>query len=119
MIHDPTSNALATDASPDALRARYLAVFQLSWSIAGLIAPGLFALLLTLHPVLPWLVIAALILLASLTISWIEPHLPGRAVRMREQVPSGKETGATDCLGAEGNGLHVTPECALDDGAPK
>lgn len=69
VIHDPTSNALATDASPDALRARYLAVFQLSWSIAGLIAPGLFALLFTLQPILPWLVIATLILLASLTIS--------------------------------------------------
>jgi MFS family permease len=84
VIHDPPSNALAADASPGALRARYLAVFQLSWSIAGLIAPGLFALLFTLHPVLPWLVIAALILLASLTISWIEPHLPRRAVRMHE-----------------------------------
>ena len=104
VIHDPTSNALAADASPDALRARYLAVFQLSWSIAGLIAPGLFALLFTLHPILPWLVIAALILLASLTISWIEPHLPRRAVRIREHVPSDKETGAADRLGVEASG---------------
>ena len=81
LIHDPTSNALAADVGQESLRGRYLALFQLSWSIAGIIAPGLFALLFTLHPVLPWLVMAALILLASLTIYWIEPQLPGRAVR--------------------------------------
>jgi MFS family permease len=81
LIHDPTSNALAADIGQESLRGRYLALFQLSWSVAGLIAPGLFAVLFTLHPVLPWLVMAALILLASLTIHWIEPHLPRQAVR--------------------------------------
>ena len=81
LIHDPTSNALAAEVGQDGLRGRYLALFQLSWSVAGLIAPGLFALLFTLHPALPWLVMVALILLASLTIYWIEPHLPRRAVR--------------------------------------
>ena len=81
LIHDPTSNALAADVGQESLRGRYLALFQLSWSIAGIIAPSLFALLFTLHPVLPWLVMAALILLASLTVHWIEPHLPRQAVR--------------------------------------
>jgi MFS family permease len=84
LIHDPTSNALAAEAGPDPLRGRYLALFQLSWSIATILAPGLFTLLFTVHPVLPWLVMAGLMLLASLTISWIEPHLPRRAVRTRE-----------------------------------
>lgn len=81
LIHDPTSNALAADVGQESLRGRYLALFQLSWSIAGLIAPGLFVVLFTLRHVLPWLVMAALILLASLTIHWIEPHLPRQAVR--------------------------------------
>ncbi len=81
LIHDPTSNALAADVGQESLRGRYLALFQLSWSIAGIIAPSLFALLFTLHPVLPWLVMAALILLASLTVHWIEPHLPRQAER--------------------------------------
>jgi len=84
LIHDPTSNALAAEAGPDSLRGRYLALFQLSWSIATILAPGLFTLLFTVHPVLPWLVMAGLMLLASLTIYWIEPHLPRRAVRTRE-----------------------------------
>ncbi len=81
LIHDPTSNALAADIGQESLRGRYLALFQLSWSVAGLIAPGLFVVLFTLRPVLPWLVMATLILLASLTIHWIEPHLPRQAVR--------------------------------------
>jgi MFS family permease len=81
LIHDPTSNALATEVGQESLRGRYLALFQLSWSLAWIIAPGLFALLFTLHPVLPWLGMVALILLASLTIYWIEPRLPRRAVR--------------------------------------
>jgi MFS family permease len=83
LIHDPTSNALAAEAGPDALRGRYLAIFQLSWSIANILAPGLFTLLFTVHPAFPWLVMAALILFASMTILWIEPHLPQQAVRMR------------------------------------
>ena len=87
LIHDPTSNALAAEIGPDTLRGRYLALFQLSWSIASILAPGLFTLLFTVSPVLPWVVMAGLMLLASLTIYWIEPHLPKQAVRTRELVP--------------------------------
>src|SRR5207249_2108353 len=74
-------SGIAAEVGQETLRGRYLALFQLSWSVAGLLAPGLFALLFTLHPILPWLVMVALLLLASLTIYWIEPHLPRRAVR--------------------------------------
>jgi MFS family permease len=89
LIHDPTSNALAAETSPDALRGRYLAIFQLSWSLAAILAPGLFTLLFTLHPVLPWLVMAGLILCASLMIFRIEPHLPKSAVRMQTSTRTG------------------------------
>lgn len=83
LIHDPASNALASEAGPDALRGRYLAIFQLSWSSANILAPGLFTLLFTVHPVFPWLVMAGLILSASLMILCIEPNLPQQAVRMQ------------------------------------
>ena len=86
LIHDPTSNALVAETAPDALRGRYLAIFQLSWSLAAILAPGLFTLLFTVHPVLPWLVVAGLIVVASLTIFWIEPHLPRSAVRVRTTI---------------------------------
>jgi hypothetical protein len=36
----------------------------------------------------PWLVMAGLILFASMTILWIEPHLPQQAVRMRASAHS-------------------------------
>lgn len=81
LIHDPTSNALVAEIGPDALRGRYLAIFQLSWSIANILAPALFTLLFTIQPMLPWLVTAGLILCASLTILWLEPHLPQVAVQ--------------------------------------
>ena len=89
LIHDPTSNALAAETGPDALRGRYLAIFQLSWSLAAILDPGLYTLLFTVHPVFPWLVMAGLILCASLTIFWIEPHLLQSAVRMQASIHTG------------------------------
>ncbi len=81
LIHAPISNALAAAASPDALRGRYLAAFQLSWSVAIVIAPSLFTLLYSVQPVLPWLVVAGLAIAASGGIYRLEPHLPREAVR--------------------------------------
>ncbi|HKD74085.1 MAG TPA: MFS transporter [Ktedonobacterales bacterium] len=83
LIHDPTSNALAAETAPEALRGRYLAIFQLSWRIAAIFAPGMFTLLFAFHPVAPWLVVAGLISAASLMIIRIEPRLPKSAVRIR------------------------------------
>lgn len=82
MINAPTSSALVASASPDALRGRYLAFFQLSWSIANIITPVLFTLLFTIHPGLPWLATALLMLLAGLVVSILERHLPAQAVRI-------------------------------------
>jgi MFS family permease len=89
LMHDPTSNALVAETSPEPLRGRYLAIFQLSWSLATIVAPGLFTLLFTVHPVVPWLVMAGLILVASLLLLWIEPHLPPSAVRLRASATVG------------------------------
>jgi MFS family permease len=90
LIHDPISNSLVAETAPEALHGRYQAIFQLSWRCAAVLAPGLFTLLFSIHPVLPWLVPASLILLASLTIFWIEPYLPKSAVRERAIVHSHK-----------------------------
>jgi MFS family permease len=87
LIHAPTSNALAAAVSPDALRGRYLALFQFAWSIASILTPGLFTLLFTIHPSLPWGASALLMLLASLVIYLLERHLPAYAVRTRSTQP--------------------------------
>jgi len=84
-MHAPTSNALAVEASPLALRGRYLAAFQISWAIADIVAPTMFTELFSIHPALPWAIAGGLILLASLGTLLIEPHLPTEAIRISEK----------------------------------
>ncbi|MCX4748045.1 MFS transporter [Kitasatospora sp. NBC_01287] len=59
LVHNPSSSALATSAAPVALRGRYLATYQLSWSLAKTVAPSLFTGLLAVDARLPWLLVAA------------------------------------------------------------
>jgi MFS family permease len=40
MILMPTSQALATDFAPEAMRGRYMAIFGLSWAIPSTLGPG-------------------------------------------------------------------------------
>ncbi|GAB2751690.1 MFS transporter [Kitasatospora kifunensis] len=58
LVHNPSAAALATAAAPVALRGRYLATYQLSWSLAKTLAPSLFTLLLAADARLPWLLVA-------------------------------------------------------------
>ncbi len=81
LIHYPTSTALATALSPEAVRGRYLAFFQLSWGVALILAPALFTFLFTVHPTLPWLVVAGCMLLVSLIMYRLESYLPGQVLR--------------------------------------
>jgi len=80
LINVATSNALVAAASPATLRGRYLAFYQFAWSIASILAPTLFTVLFTAAPILPWLVIGALMLLASFIVFRLEAHLPKQAV---------------------------------------
>ncbi|MBO0793359.1 MAG: MFS transporter [Ktedonobacteraceae bacterium] len=86
MIHTPTSNALAAGSSPEALRGRYLAIYQYSFFLANIVGPSLFAFLFTRRASLPWLVIAAIAVIGSLILYRIEPHLPRQAIRSQETI---------------------------------
>lgn len=81
LLHAPTSNALAAEASPEALRGRYLALFQMAFSLASILTPALFTILFTLSPGLPWLSGGILLLCASLAMYALERHLPAQAVQ--------------------------------------
>ncbi len=81
LIHTPTSNALAAGSSPEALRGRYLALYQYSYFLANIVGPSLFALLFVMQPSFPWLVIAAIAVVGSLIIYRIESRLPDQAVQ--------------------------------------
>ena len=83
------TRVLAAATSPEALRGRYLASFQFSWATASFVALGLFTLLFAVGPALPWAVVAALALVAGLSVLWLEPRLPRAAVRASKRATPG------------------------------
>lgn len=59
MLQGPIVNALAVDMAPPDGSGKYLAVYQLSWSLGGGMAPALLSGLLTLGDALPWITLIA------------------------------------------------------------
>lgn len=96
MIHAPTSMALVAGNSPEALRGRYMAIFQYAFFLANIVGPSLFAFLFPIHPGLPWLAVASIALIGSLMMFWIEPHLPRQAVWTREETIRQSESTTLD-----------------------
>jgi len=84
VLHAPVSMALATALSPPAARGRYLAVFQYSFVIAGMIAPAFFTTLFELHRALPWLALALLNLAALAGMRLLERIVPASAQEVAE-----------------------------------
>lgn len=81
LLHSPTANALAAAASPEAVRGRYLAAYQLSWGVATFLAPAFFTVLFARDAALPWAVLAVLALVGLGAILRLEPRLTRAAVR--------------------------------------
>jgi hypothetical protein len=84
IVHAPVSMALATVLSPAAARGRYLAVFQYSFTIAGMIGPALFTSLFELHRSLPWLALGLLNLAALVGMRLLERIVPDSAQHVAE-----------------------------------
>lgn len=80
LVHSPSGGALSVSAAPEAVRGRYLATYQLSYSLAGALAPSLFTALLAVDGRLPWAVLTVAALGASLALLRLERHLPVEAV---------------------------------------
>lgn len=93
LFESPSMAALSTDAAPAALRGRYLTMHQMSWTIASIIGPALFTWLLSVQSVLPWLFLAAMAALGTVTIPTVGRLL---APRLQAQIPqimdAGRET---------------------------
>jgi len=64
MLATPPVNDLSVSMAPDHARGRYLAVYQLSWTIGGASAPWLLTSLLAAGAAWPWIFLLALSLLA-------------------------------------------------------
>ncbi|MFB6562199.1 MFS transporter [Streptomyces sp. NPDC056400] len=80
LVHSPSGGALSVSAAPEAVRGRYLATYQLSYSLAGALAPSLFTALLAVDGRLPWAVLTVAALGAALALLRLERHLPAEAV---------------------------------------
>lgn len=91
LIHSPSGGALSVSAAPEEVRGRYLATYQLSYSLATALAPSLFTGLLAVDGRLPWAVLAAAASAAALILIRLERHLPAQAVHAEPPVEAGAE----------------------------
>ncbi|WP_051709031.1 MFS transporter [Streptomyces sp. NRRL S-350] len=85
IIHNPAASALVTATAPAAVRGRYMAAYQLSWSLSAAVAPSLLTGLLALDSRLPWLVLAAAVLAGAGLLLRLERRLPAGAVHPEPQ----------------------------------
>ncbi|KOV64949.1 MFS transporter [Streptomyces sp. MMG1121] len=99
LIHSPAAEVLAVSAAPEAVRGRYLAAYQMSWSLAKAVAPSLFTGLLALDGRAPWAVLVATSAIAAVLLVRVERRLPAEAVRPLP--PQVTVTGAQDGPSAE------------------
>ncbi|WP_284116931.1 MFS transporter [Streptomyces fragilis] len=90
LVHSPAADMLAVSAAPAAVRGRYMAVYQLSWSLAKALAPALFTTLLALDGRVPWVFLIGTSLVAAGLLVVAERCLPEDAVRM---VPAAERMG--------------------------
>ena len=81
VLHAATNNALSAAVSPVIGRGKYLSYWQYSFTFASVLAPGFFAQLFEVHHELPWLALAALALVASVTIYALAQAVPRIAAR--------------------------------------
>jgi MFS family permease len=81
LIHSPAAEVLAVSAAPEELRGRYMAAYQISWSLAKAVAPSLFTFLLALDGRAPWAVLIVTSAIAAALLIRVEHRLPAEAVR--------------------------------------
>lgn len=82
LVHSPAADMLAVSAAPTAVRGRYMAVYQLSWSLAKALAPALFTTLAALDGRVPWVFLIGTSLVAAGLLVVAERRLPEGAVRI-------------------------------------
>ncbi|MCX5409504.1 MFS transporter [Streptomyces sp. NBC_00335] len=96
LVHSPSGGALSVSAAPEAVRGRYLATYQLSYSLATALAPSLFTGLLALDGRLPWAFLTVAALGAALALTRLERHLPAEAVYATQPAPAPAPAPAPD-----------------------
>jgi MFS family permease len=80
LVHTTPSRSLAADVGPAAARGRYLSVYQVSYSIAAVLAPSVFTAALSLPSSLVWIVLGLAVSAAAAGLIRLERRLPAIAV---------------------------------------
>lgn len=107
-VHNPAAGSLAVAAAPEALRGRYMAAYQLSWSLASILAPSLFTALTAADAALPWLLLVAAALSAAGLLLRLERVLPADAVGL----PARPRTWQSPARPANGPANRPAPQTA-------
>lgn len=80
VIHAPVSMALAASAAPAPIRGRYLATFQYSFTLGGIIAPAFFTVLFEFHRSAPWVTLGLVNAASIAAMLFLERRLPTTAL---------------------------------------
>jgi MFS family permease len=80
LIHSAPAQSLSVQAAPDRTRGRYLAVYQLSWSVCRTVAPMLLGLLLDAGAWQLWTALAVAVLAGGCILLRTEKALPALVV---------------------------------------
>ena len=81
----PVFSAVATEAAPEHLRGRYLALFQLTWGLGGVVCPALFTWLLASGRLDRWMTLAVVAALAAAYSLALRHVLPAAALLVTDR----------------------------------
>jgi hypothetical protein len=84
LISSPVMSVLSAEAAPDALRGRYIAMFQVSWTVANSAGVAVLGWLLSLGPVPTWIFMAGLSVAGSVGMGSVGKQLERNVRRARE-----------------------------------
>jgi MFS family permease len=79
MLWGPTSNALAASAAPPEYRGRYMAAFQLTFSVQSMLGPALVGTLIAAHSSWLWLILASIVASGGIGFGFAKRLLPDAA----------------------------------------
>jgi MFS family permease len=89
MIGMPTSNVLAASFAPEEMRARYMAVFGLTWSVPSMIGPWAAGLVFDHYdPNYVWYIGGVLCIVAMLAFYYLHLRLGRREQFQRMEAPA-------------------------------
>ncbi|GES33550.1 MFS transporter [Streptomyces angustmyceticus] len=101
ILGSPPMGELSVALAPAHARGRYLGVFQLSWTLGGVIAPAALTTLLSWGPAWPWLFLAAVSVLSVPLVLSLESRV--RRGTDHASPPAGSAEPAPDTTALEGN----------------